>query len=42
VDDGGVQRITIEAWSLSNPSQREELQVVKRDTGCLASTLEDC
>lgn len=43
VDDGGVQRITIEAWSSSSPEQREVLQVVKRDTGCLATPAEeDC
>lgn len=47
IDDGGVQRVTLEAWSLGNPSQRERLRVVKRDTQCVTAegtpdTLFDC
>lgn len=37
VNDGGVQQVTIETWSLGNPAQRERLVVVKRDTTCLSA-----
>ena len=42
VDDGGVQRVTIEAWDVRTPQQRETLQVVKRDTQCQNTPGVDC
>lgn len=33
-EDHGVQQVTIEAWSLREPQNREQIRVVKRNTEC--------